>query len=140
MELIDRFKYLMKLNNLTASAFADEIGVQRSSVSHILSGRNKPSLEFIQKVLAKYPKVSADWLIAGAKNTEPSGTVIKSPPPTPSFSNKGIKKIVVFYEDNTFEDTIALRLIKQPLSCFVNIGENFYRIHMFIKCKVRTSQ
>ncbi len=65
MNLIDRFRYIMKLNQQTASAFADEIGVQRSSVSHVLSGRNKPSLEFIQKVLKAYPKVDANWLING---------------------------------------------------------------------------
>ena len=110
MELIDRFKYLMKLNNLTASSFADEIGVQRSSMSHILSGRNKPSLEFIQKVLIRFPKVSADWLIAGVTNTEKIDLPIKKPStassvtPTPSKDNKKIKKIVVFYSDNTFEE------------------------------------
>lgn len=113
MELIDRFKYLMKLNNITASAFADEIGVQRSSVSHILSGRNKPSLEFIQKVLARFPKVSADWLVAGVTNTgkdqitnnETNKVEQKSSPsPTPTPNNKGVKKILVFYTDNTFEE------------------------------------
>ena len=111
MELIDRFKYLMKLNNLTPSSFADEIGVQRSSVSHILSGRNKPSMEFIQKVLTRFPKVSADWLIAGATNTEKTVSDNAEPektqtaPPTTLLSNsKGIKKIVVFYHDNTFEE------------------------------------
>lgn len=112
MELIDRFKYLMKLNNLTASAFADEIGVQRSSMSHILSGRNKPSLELIQKVLTRFPKVSADWLIAGVTNTEKieikepqekSVNTSKTSPLAPSVG-KSIKKIVVFYEDNTFEE------------------------------------
>lgn len=111
MELIDRFKYLMKLNNLTASAFADEIGVQRSSMSHILSGRNKPSLELIQKVLTRFPKVSADWLIAGVTNTEkielPAEADQKAsikPSPTPSLNKGGINKIVVFYDDNTFEE------------------------------------
>ena len=111
MELIDRFKYLMKLNNLTASAFADEIGVQRSSMSHILSGRNKPSLELIQKVLTRFPKVSADWLIAGVTSTEKielpqnavSSTVLTSSP-TPPLNKGNIKKIVVFYDDNTFEE------------------------------------
>ncbi len=114
MELIDRFKYLMKLNNLTASAFADEIGVQRSSVSHILSGRNKPSLEFIQKVVTRFPKVSADWLIAGVTNTEKEAIPNDSPAkedkktsPSPIISgDKQVKKIVVFYTDNTFEEII----------------------------------
>lgn len=111
MELIDRFKYLMKLNNLTASAFADEIGVQRSSMSHILSGRNKPSLELIQKVLTRFPKVSADWLIAGVTNTEKMEIKTEDTPqpqksttPTPTLNDKAIKKIVVFYHDNTFEE------------------------------------
>ena len=114
MDLIDRFKYLMKLNNLTASSFADEIGVQRSSMSHILSGRNKPSLEFIQKVISRYPKVNADWLISGVTSTEkmevPNNKIkleekSKSPAPTLSLnSSKHIRKIVVFYEDNTFEE------------------------------------
>lgn len=114
MELIDRFKYLMKLNNLTASAFADEIGVQRSSVSHILSGRNKPSLEFIQKVVARFPKVSADWLIAGVTNTGKSITPNdtsekedrKSTSTPTSSEDKQIKKVVIFYTDNTFEEII----------------------------------
>jgi transcriptional regulator with XRE-family HTH domain len=119
MELIDRFKYIMKLNNLTASAFADEIGVQRSSISHILSGRNKPSLEFIQKVLTKYPKVSADWLIAGITATEKmelptiesnnEASERKAPLSSPTTSNqksstRSITKMVVFYNDNTFEE------------------------------------
>ena len=51
MELLDRIQYLMKLNNLSPSAFADQIDVPRSSMSHLLSGRNKPSLEFIQKII-----------------------------------------------------------------------------------------
>jgi len=112
MELIDRFKYLMKLNNLTASAFADEIGVQRSSVSHILSGRNKPSLEFIQKVLTRFPKVSGDWLIAGVTSSEKmiipeskEEKKTKSPSPTHARERQ-VKKIVVFYTDNTFEEII----------------------------------
>ncbi len=109
MELIDRFKYLMKLNNLSASAFADEIGVQRSSVSHILSGRNKPSMEFIQKVIARFPKVSADWLISGVTKQDSQTTIEskeKGDISNPSTDTKQIKKIVIFYTDNTFEEII----------------------------------
>ena len=65
MEITERIKYIMKLNNLSASAFADKVGVQRSSVSHILSGRNKPSLDFVLKVLHHFPNVSSDWLLLG---------------------------------------------------------------------------
>jgi transcriptional regulator with XRE-family HTH domain len=114
MNLTDRFKYLMKLNTLSASAFAEKIGVQPSSISHILSGRNKPSLEFIQKVLVQFPKVSADWLISGktavienniAEPKQNNPTQKEIPPPTLS-GEKIIKKIVIFYADNTFEEII----------------------------------
>ena len=110
MDLKDRFKYLMKLNNLSASAFAKKIRVQPSSISHILSGRNKPSLEFVEKVLAHFPNVSADWLINGNtsmdNNFKPKDTKSKKPTPTLSNSNKQIKKIVIFYDDNSFEEII----------------------------------
>jgi len=51
--------------NISATRFADEIGVQRSSISHILSGRNKPSYDFIVKVLEKYPSLDPLWLLTG---------------------------------------------------------------------------
>lgn len=50
---------------LTATRFADEIGVQRSGISHILSGRNQPSYDFIVKITTRYPEISLDWLILG---------------------------------------------------------------------------
>ena len=118
MNITERLQYIMKLNNLSASAFADKIEVQRSSISHILSGRNKPSLEFIQKVLAAFPKVSSDWLLTGNTATNeciptnqveiaPNSTYPLSSSPTSSNKNesdKKIQKIVVFYSDNTFEE------------------------------------
>jgi len=55
----------MKTRNLNAAQFADEIGVQRSSVSHILTGRNNASLDFILKVLQRYPEIDSDWLLSG---------------------------------------------------------------------------
>lgn len=61
----DRIIQFLKENNLTSTKFADEIGVQRSSVSHILSGRNKPSFDFIEKMLIAYPELDAQWLITG---------------------------------------------------------------------------
>lgn len=61
----DRIRKILKEKNLSASKFADEIGVQRSSISHIISGRNKPSLDFVRKVLLKYPDLNADWLVTG---------------------------------------------------------------------------
>ncbi len=61
----ERLYLIMRENNLTASAFADAIGVQRSSISHIVSGRNKPSYDFIERILKRFPEINANWLIRG---------------------------------------------------------------------------
>ncbi len=61
----ERITTLIKAKNLTAAQFADEIGVQKSSISHIISGRNNASLDFIQKILMAYPDVNMDWLMFG---------------------------------------------------------------------------
>lgn len=65
----DRIIQFLKENNLTSTKFADIIGVQRSSISHILSGRNKPSFDFIEKMLRAYPDLNAQWLITGKGNS-----------------------------------------------------------------------
>jgi len=61
----ERLLQIIDLEQLTPSKFADIIGVQRSSVSHIISGRNKPSFDFLQKTLKAFPGLNADWLIMG---------------------------------------------------------------------------
>jgi len=63
--LEERLLKLLDTEQLSSSKFADVIGVQRSSVSHILSGRNKPSFDFLQKTLKAFPYLNADWLILG---------------------------------------------------------------------------
>lgn len=61
----DRIALVIKAKNITPSQLADELDVQRSGVSHILNNRNKPSLEFIQKLLKSYPEISTEWLLFG---------------------------------------------------------------------------
>lgn len=63
--MISRIEEIIRYKGLTASKFADEVGVQRSGISHILSGRNKPSLEFILKILDTWPEINTDWLLKG---------------------------------------------------------------------------
>jgi transcriptional regulator with XRE-family HTH domain len=60
-----RIERILVKYQITSAQFADIVGVQRSSISHILSGRNKPSFDFIQKILVKYPEINAKWLITG---------------------------------------------------------------------------
>lgn len=79
MEIKDRLIRIITSEGLTSAAFADSIGVQRSSISHIISGRNKPSLDFLQKILASFPKYNAEWLVMGI------GDIYKLPTQTNLF-------------------------------------------------------
>ncbi|AUC76645.1 helix-turn-helix domain-containing protein [Olleya sp. Bg11-27] len=64
-EFSKRLQTIIDYYSESASSFAEKIGVQRSSISHILSGRNKPSLEFVMKVLSFFPEVELYWLMNG---------------------------------------------------------------------------
>lgn len=77
----DRIELLIKAKNMTAAQFADEIGVQKSSISHILSGRNNASLDFIQKILLTYQDVNMEWLMFG------KGPVFKTSESVPKANN-----------------------------------------------------
>jgi len=61
----NRIALVLKAKNISPSTLADELGVQRSGISHILNGRNKPSLEFIQKLIKLYPDISIQWILFG---------------------------------------------------------------------------
>jgi DNA-binding XRE family transcriptional regulator len=67
-EFTKRLEHLFEIYELTPSTFADKIGVQRSSISHLLSGRNKPSLDFVLKVQDVFPDVELNWLLHGRGN------------------------------------------------------------------------
>jgi transcriptional regulator with XRE-family HTH domain len=72
-EFIKRLEIILDYYSLNASSFADKIGVQRSSLSHLLSGRNKPSLDFILKILEVFPDVDLYWILNG-KGTFPKNS------------------------------------------------------------------
>ena len=127
----DRLLKIIKQYNLTSSRFADELGVQRSGISHILSGRNQPSYDFIVKLMKQYPEINPDWLLMGngimfrsAVNekispepdlfdpVEPEKKhhipvelpVIPEDSKTSEVTNvTNIQQIVIFYPDGTFK-------------------------------------
>ena len=68
VEIKDRIKKIMEQSDLTSSAFAESIGIQQSTLSHILSGRNNPSLEVIMKIHQAYNSISLHWLLYGEGN------------------------------------------------------------------------
>ncbi|EAZ94476.1 putative DNA-binding protein [Flavobacteria bacterium BAL38] len=77
-DFIKRLEIILDYYNLSASAFADKINVQRSSLSHLLSGRNKPSLDFIIKVIEVFPEVDLYWILNGKGNFPKSEIVAHS--------------------------------------------------------------
>ena len=63
--MVSRIKMLMEYFQMRPAQFSDAIGMQRSAVSHVLSGRNKPSLDFILRIKKRFPEVNLDWLLLG---------------------------------------------------------------------------
>lgn len=112
-EFSQRLQKVIDFHDESASSFAEKIGVQRSSISHVLSGRNKPSLDFVMKVLNAYPNVELYWLLNGKgtfpiEKTSPISTQQNSQIHNEHTSNivnteKAIEKIVIFYEDGSFK-------------------------------------
>ena len=130
-EIVKRITQILEEQQLSSSAFADTIGVQRSSISHVLSGRNKPSLEFILKTVRAFPAYSTDWLLFGKSSESPatyptpsdgtsSSTVhemsftdktapeehLPAVPIPTSTPQSEIDKVVLLYKDGRFTEYI----------------------------------
>ena len=100
-EIADRIKKIMIERKMTASDLSKKINVQKSSISHILNGRNKPSLDFIVKLCNSFNDINLDWLIKGKITSIPtlnSDFSLKN-----NNSKKRVTKIVLFYDDKSFD-------------------------------------
>lgn len=120
-----RLQKIMDYYDLNASAFADRLGVQRSAISHILSGRNKPSLDFVLKLSDAFAEVNLYWLLLGKgsflvmeeippqapaplsssiSREEPEAIYEKNPPlKDMQKKNSRIVKVIVLYENGRFD-------------------------------------
>ena len=98
-----RLKKWMDLEGLKSSELADNINVNRATISHILSGRNKPSINFLQKLLNVYPNLNVNWLITGIGYMQLNYENEKS------ISDKKVGKVVIFYKDNSFDELVKKR-------------------------------
>ncbi|MEL1240202.1 helix-turn-helix domain-containing protein [Flavobacterium flavipallidum] len=113
-DFIKRLEIILDYYSINASAFADKIGVQRSSLSHLLSGRNKPSLDFILKILEVYPEIDLYWILNGKGNFPKTNSSNKKETPISSslFDSPEVsdKNELIFSEnkqdlkENTFEN------------------------------------
>ena len=95
-----RLKVWMDNKGLKSSQLADFIGVNRSTVSHVLSGRNKPSIDFLHKLLEKYPYLNSNWLISGVGSMDLNNSC------SSKITEKKINKVIVFYDDDSYEEII----------------------------------
>ena len=64
-EMKDRIAHIIRAKNLTAAEFALRLGIQPSNISHLLSGRNNPSLDFVKKLKETFPEYNLDWIVMG---------------------------------------------------------------------------
>lgn len=125
-DFVNRLETLFEYYGITASGFADKIGVQRSSLSHLLSGRNKPSLDLILKIVQTFPEIDLYWILNGKgnfpktedqffKTTEQEKVVseeknvskielLEDKTEKSNFSDSEIERIVVFYKNGTFRN------------------------------------
>lgn len=88
-------------HELSAAAFAERIGVQRSSISHVMSQRNKPSLDLIMRILEAFPDVKPAWLLHG--NDSKPDERFDLPSPSANLPKRDIDYVLVCYTDGTFE-------------------------------------
>ena len=94
MSITNRIQELIEEKNLSKSAFAKEIGIQRSSLAHFFSGRNKPSLDFFLKIKDRYPETDLNWIISGKKTKVAKKNKIKG---------SEIESVIILYKDGTFK-------------------------------------
>lgn len=99
-KISDRLTDIIEHYGLTASSFADKTGVQRSGVSHLLSGRNKPSLDFIVKLLDAFPELNLYWLLNGNGSMLTTETASHQPNPlSPTDQPKAEQKAAIAIDE-----------------------------------------
>ncbi len=104
----DRISELIEFLDITPTAFADEIGIQRSGLSHIMKGRNKPSLDVVQKIINRFPEINILWLVNGTgamSSSIPSVINLQQKPQTVKKEDDNALKNTLFDTDNTSFET-----------------------------------
>ncbi len=107
-----RLLQFLQAENLTQTQFADTLSVARGSVSHILSGRNKPGYDFLESLLLHYPNLNLEWLLTGKgkmyhdsrEESAPDSTQLDLFPMAMAEEPRQVSRILVFYDDNTYQE------------------------------------
>ena len=127
-DFIKRLEEILEYYGLSASGFADKISVQRSSLSHLLSGRNKPSLDFILKIIEEFPEVDLYWILNG-KGTFPKSEHknFENSSPTPIFKNENVVEKTIESNSDLFSQNIENEntAVKNNLEEKISNTQNF---------------
>ena len=114
-DFVKRLETVLDYYGLNASAFADKIGVQRSSMSHLLSGRNKPSLDFVMKILEVFPDVDLYWILIGRGNFPKTNDAVDEKTSTPILPNHNSDKdLFSTFEINGKEEKTEIKKSSAP--------------------------
>ena len=127
----NRLKQFIAAENITQAQFADNINVVRASVSHVLSGRNNPSYDFIRSIMLKYPRLNIEWLMFGkgkmyndtndtnvqellfpepverqeAESPAPLSEIITSDTATElSVNQRKVSKVIILFDDGSYQE------------------------------------
>ena len=90
-----RFKLWLDSENLNANSLSKLVDLNRSSISHIVNGRNKPSVDMLEKILSIYPNLNLNWLISGFGSMDINQN---------TSDKRDINKVVVFYKDSSYDE------------------------------------
>ena len=90
-----RFKLWLESQNLNANSLSKLVDLNRSSISHIVNGRNKPSVDMLEKILSIYPNLNLNWLISGFGSMNINQN---------TSDKREINKVVVFYKDSSYDE------------------------------------
>ncbi|MBR6847929.1 MAG: helix-turn-helix transcriptional regulator [Bacteroidales bacterium] len=104
----DRIEHIMRAKNLKASDFAALLGIQPSGVSHILAGRNKPSLEFVKKIKETFPEYNLDWIIFGTGPMTTSEPFNVPTTPSSNSSSPDPGSIPFDFDDEPLQDDLSV--------------------------------
>ena len=111
----ERLRRFMSAEAMNSTQLANELNIQASGISHILSGRNKPSYDFVTKLLTKFPNLNPDWLILGkgpmhrdeirpSKKDTTIASIVETPQPSPSPTSHTDEQPSLFDDANRNEE------------------------------------
>jgi len=118
--MVDRIKQVMEYEQMSPTAFADKININRSSLTHIFSGRNQPSLDVAKKILIAFPEISTEWLIMGMGNMIQEVSI-------PQEENTSVKTVDNMQQTDLFsgmEDDFVNQAVEKVIENEVVVGES----------------